>query len=582
MFQVTSSTMVVGLLIAGVTLLLYGVRLITDAVQRATDARVQRALTHFVRYPLAAFGLGTLATALMQSSSAMSSLLVGLVSVNLIPLAVAIVMLLGANVGSTLVVQLLALHITNYALELVGLGALLALFTHGTRFRRLGQACFAFGLLMLGLAALSLGSQPIAANPLTARVLQTLVGAPLVLLLIGALLAMVFSSSAASIGLILTLAASGALPVAAALALMLGANVGTTLTPLLSSMQEGTLVGRRLALVHTGTKLSGALVFLAFLGPLTNLLAHLWPNAGTQVAMTHLDLNLALAILFVPLATPLARLMERLLPEPNNVQGMSPGPHYLDLKALALPAVALGQAMREILRMAEVVTTMHEHSLDAFEDGAGDLRASMEALDDQLDELNAAVKGYLAQLDEASMTEAQACQEIALLSISTDLQAIGDAIAKRLMNIARRKQRAELLFSEEGHEDLLTYHQEILEAFQHVLAALATHNLELVNAFLAQKTARSQLKRELHLQHMHRLRTGNALSLASSSLHLELLDAMHEMLSHITSMAYALREGMGKSETWNTAENLSAEAMATRAMVMSGQPTQSAGAGTNL
>ena len=567
MFQATSPTLVLELLITGVALLLYGVRQVTDAVQRATDARVQRALTQLVRYPMAAFGLGTLATALMQSSSAMSSLLVGLVSANLIPLSAAIIMLLGANVGSTLVVQLLALHITNYALELVGLGALVALLTRSTRFRRLGQACFAFGLIVLGLAALSLGSQPIAASPLTASVLNTLVGAPIVLLLIGAVLAMVLSSSAASIGLILTLAASGSLPVVAALALMLGANVGTTLTALLSSVQEGTLAGRRLALVHTGTKLAGALVLLALLGPLASLLAHLWSNAGTQVAMMHLGFNLALAVLFVPLATPLTRLMKSLLPEPTNTQGTHAGPRYLDPKALAQPAVALGQATREVLRMAEVVTEMVEHSLDAFEDGAGDLQASMETLDDQLDELNAAVKGYLTQLDEEHMTEAQARQEIALLYIITDLQAIGEAVATRLMSLARRKQRGNLLFAEEGREDLLIYHQELLDAFQQVLAALASHDRELVNAFLARKKERSQLKRDLYLRHMRQLRTGDALSLASSAIHLDLLDAMGEMLSHITAMAYALRESMEKPETWTASEAPSAAITTATAVV---------------
>jgi phosphate:Na+ symporter len=274
--------------------------------------------------------------------------------------------------------------------------------------------------------------------------------------------------------------------------------------------------------------------------------------------MMHLGFNLALAVLFVPLATLLAHLMEWLVPEPASTQGKNSGPRYLDPKALALPAVALGQATRETLRMAEVVTEMLEHSMDAFEDGAGDLHASMEALDDQLDELNAAVKGYLTQLDEEHMTEAQARQEIALLYIITDLQAIGEAVATRLMSLARRKQRGNLLFSEEGREDLLTYHQELLDAFQQVLAALASHDRELVNTFLAQKKARSQLKRELHLRHMRRLRAGNALSQASSAIHLELLDAMSEMLSHITAMAYALRESMEKPETWTASEVQSA------------------------
>src|SRR5579859_618291 len=132
MFNTTSPTAVLALLVTGVLLLLYGVRLISDAVQRVTTGRVQQALTHLSKHPFAAFGIGIVATALMQSSSAVSSLLVELVSASLLPLSVAIVMLLGANVGSTLVVQLLALHITDYALELVGLGAVVALCTHRT------------------------------------------------------------------------------------------------------------------------------------------------------------------------------------------------------------------------------------------------------------------------------------------------------------------------------------------------------------------------------------------------------------------------------------------------------------------
>ena len=480
----------------------------------------------------------------------MSSLLVGLVSANLVPLATAIVMLLGANVGSTLVVQLLALHITDYALELVGLGALVAMLTHRTAFRRMGRACFAFGLIVLGLAALSQGSKPIAANPLTADVLQQLSGAPIVLLVIGAMLAMVLSSSAASIGLILTLASTGALPIVAALALMLGANVGTTLMALLSSLQGGTLAGRRLALVHTGTKLVGALILLALLGPLVPLLARLWSNAGTQVAMMHMGFNLALALLFVPLATPLARLMEWLLPEPVSTQGTHAGPRYLDPNALAQPAVALGQATRETLRMAEVVTEMLEHSMDAFEEGSGDIHHSIAAQDDQLDELTAAIKGYLTQLDEEGMTEAQVRQELALLYLIIDLEAIGDVVAKRFMRLARRKQRGEILFSEEGQEDLLAYHQEILVALQEVLAALATHDPELATEFLTRKKELSQHKRELYLRHIRRLRAGNALSMASSAIHLDLLDAMSAVLSHVTAMAHAIREGSGMPDSW--------------------------------
>jgi phosphate:Na+ symporter len=541
MFNTTSPTAVLMLLVTGVLLLLYGVRLISDAVKPATSGRMQQALTKLSKHPFAAFGIGIVATALMQSSSAMSSLLVELVSASLLPLNVAIAMLLGANVGSTLVVQLLALHITDYALELVGLGAAVALFTHRTAFRRPGRALFAFGLIVLGLATISAGSQPIAASPVTAAVLQALVDAPLVLVLIGALLSMVLNSSAASIGLILTLASSHALPPVAAIALMLGANVGTTLLAMIASLSGGTLAGRRLAVVHSGTKLLGALVLLLLLGPLMALLQAVWPNPAVQVAMAHMGFNLALAVLFLPLSVPLARLMEKLLPDQQTSAGVSSAPRYLDPRVLANPAIALGLATRETLRMADMVTDMWEQSIQAFEGRPDAIQTRMEAMDDQLDELNAAIKGYLTQLDEETMTEEQARQDITLLYIISDLEAMGDVMTKRFMSLARRRSRNQILFSEEGWEDLMSYHQQVAEALQQVLAALATHDPRLAMEFLTRKEELKRIKRDLHVRHIRRLRAGVPNSTASSAIHLDVLDAMSAVLALTSNMAHVLQ-----------------------------------------
>jgi len=349
MFDTATPTTILGLLVGGVLLLLYGVRLITDSMQRAAGVRLRRAFMALAQRPLAAFGVGVLATAMTQSSSATSSLLVSLVSAQLVPLSAAVVMVLGANVGSTLVVQLLAFHITNYAVALAGGGAAVAMATRRTALRDIGQALFGFGLIFLGLAALQTGSTPIAASYVTAEMLRTLSGAPFVLALLGVILAMAFASSAAAIGLVLVLAASGALPLVAALALLLGANVGSTMASLLTAMSGGTAVGRRLALIHTGTKLAGAVIALVALTPIAVLLSSMRLDAAAQVAVAHLGFNLALAAIFVPLATPLSRLAGALLPD--RATSIATGPRYLDPEVLSMPAIALGQATREILRM---------------------------------------------------------------------------------------------------------------------------------------------------------------------------------------------------------------------------------------
>ena len=538
MVDMATPTAVLGLLVGGVLLLLYGVRLVTDAMQRAAGARLRRATMLLARRPLAAFGIGVLATALTQSSGATSALLVGLVSAQLVALPTAVVVLLGANVGSTLVVQLLALHITDYAVMLAGLGAAAALSARRTALRDIGQACFGFGLVLLGLAALSVGSGPIAASHVTAEVLSTLTRAPVVLALVGLVLAIVFASSAAAIGLVLVLAANGTLPLVAALALLLGANVGSTVTALLTALSTGSLVGRRLAFIHTGTKLAGAVATLFVLGPLVTLLSRTRLEPAAQVAIAHLGFNLALAVICAPLAAPLARLAVKLLPD--GAVPVASGPRYLDLEALAMPAVALGQAMREILRMTDIVTEMLSLSIHAFEEGGADAPARIDGLDDQLDELDAAIKRYLTRLDEERMTEEQARRQIALLYIITDLEEIGDIIDKQIMRLARRKRRGQIAFSDEGWSDLVTYHGEVTAGLQQALAALAAQDPTVAAEFLARKARLDQAKREFHLRHLRRLHSGLPPSVESSAIHLDLLNAMSRVLSHASNIAHAV------------------------------------------
>lgn len=539
MIDTSNPTIVLSLIVGGVLLLLYGVHLITDAMQRDAGMRLRRALMLLTRHRLAAFGVGVLITALTQSSGATSSLLVGLVSAQLIPLTVAIITLLGTNVGSALVVQLLIFNITDYAFLFAGIGAAAAFFTRGTTRRGTGQAAFGIGLILLGLAALKAGSTPLADSHVTAAVFEALVRAPIVLALIGAGLTMAFASSVAGVGMVIVLSASGALPLVAALALLFGCNAGTTITALLTALSSGSLAGRRLAFIHCGTKLLGALIALALLNPLTALLAmpHLAPAA--LVALTHLGFNLALAIVFVPLAAPLASLATRLLPERASEEGHEPC--YLNPDVLSMPAVALGQATREVLHMTDLVTEMLQLSIHAFEDRGSKVPMRIDKLEDQLDRLNGAIKRYLTQLDDSAMSEEQRGRKTALLYVITDLEAIGDIIDKQCMRLARRKRRNQLVFSDEGWHDLLTYHHEVTTALQQALAALAAQDPALAEEFFARKRQINQMKREFHLRHLRRLQSGVPVSIESSAIHLDLLTAMSRVLSHASSIAHVIR-----------------------------------------
>jgi phosphate:Na+ symporter len=539
MSKIHDPTQILLLLFGGSMLLLYGVKLVTESVERALGARLRLAMMALAVRPIAAFGSGIAVTLLTQSSTATASIMIGLVSANLVPLPAAVVMLLGASVGSTLVVQLLAFHIVDHALEFLGLGAAFALLSQRTKLRDVGRGLFSFSLILVGLAMIDASSTPIANSSITNTIMQTLAQSPLILLLLGVLLSAVFVSSIAAIGIVMVLAAGGALPLTAALAVTLGANIGTTLTPLLSALNQGNMAGRRLGIIYTGTRLAGVAVAMILLNPLVAILTRLLPNPATQVAIAHLGFNLILAILFAPLAGRLADLATRLLPEPERTKK---GTRYLlDPEALTLPAVALGQAMREVLRMADLATEMLQLSIRAFEDETQHLPKLIGNLDDQLDDLETAIKNYLIQLNDETLNEEQAQRELSLLHISTELEAIGDIIDRQLMRLARRKRRKQIALSQPEWEDIVAYHQEVLSLLQRVLAGLATQDVEIAEEVLAHRQYLNQIKREIHLRHLQQLSSGAPTNLDASAIYLEMVNAMSRILSHTCSIARAVQ-----------------------------------------
>ncbi|WP_088888868.1 Na/Pi cotransporter family protein [Leptolyngbya ohadii] len=539
MLKTHDPTHLLVLLVGGSMLLLYGVKQVTDAMERAFGARLRLIMMNLATRPVAAFGSGVIITLLTQSSTATASIMIGLVSAQLVPLTAAVVMLLGAAVGSTLVVQLLAFHFIDYALEMLGLTAAFALLARRTRLSEVGSGLFSFGLVLVGLAMIDASSTPIADSAITNAMMQALAQSPLVLLLLGILLAAVFVSSIAAIGIVMILAGSGALPLMAALAVTLGANIGTTLTPLLSALNQRNIAGRRLGIIYTGTRLVGVTAAMLLLDPIAALLEYLLPAPAAQIALAHLGFNVILAILFVPLAEQLAHLATQLLPESKQTQ--KKGSRYLDPDALTLPAVALGQAMREVLRMADLATEMLQLSIRAFEDGDKSLSKRIGNLDDQLDDLETAIKNYLIQLNDETLNDEQTRRELSLLHISTELEAIGDIVDRQLMRLARRKQRKQIAFAQPEWDDLVTYHREVLGLLKRVLAGLATQDPTIAAEVLVHRKYLDQIKRDIHLRHLQNLTSGTPASLDASAIHLEMVTAMSRISSHTCSIARAVQ-----------------------------------------
>ncbi len=337
-------------LLGGTALLLYGVRLVGEGLQRAAGPRLRHILSTLSGNRLKGLAVGAGVTALLQSSSATTVMLVGFASAGLLSLRQTIGVILGADIGTTVTVQLLAFNLLDYAPLIVFVGWLLSVLSKGT-LGYIGRAILGFGFLFLGMKLIVDGTVPLKHNELFAENLQALTGQTLVLIVIAATFTALVHSSAAIIGLAISLATSGLMPLEGAIPVILGANIGTAATALVASLGANT-EARRVALAHAGFKVGGVLIFLPFIAPFSDLVRMTSPDVPRQIANAHTLFNVGLAILFLPTAHLAADAITRAVPYRGPRET---GAIYLNPQTIDTPAVALGQALRETLRMGDVV-----------------------------------------------------------------------------------------------------------------------------------------------------------------------------------------------------------------------------------
>ncbi len=523
--------------VGAVFLLLYGMNIAGNGLQKVAGQKLRLLLCGLGKNPLAAVGVGSAVTALLQSSSATTVMLVGFARAGLIEMRQTIGLLLGADIGSTLTVQLLAFRIYDYALLLVAMGAALLLASRRRSLQDVGQSILGFGLVFLALKIIIESMSPLGGNSLVRDLFVSLRDVPILAVLMGAIFAGVTTSSAATVGFVLALAANNLLPLDAAIPLVLGANVGTSLAAFLSSL-GGNAEARRVAIAHVLFKLLGTALFLPFTGQFAALISLTANDGARQVANAHTAFNIAITCLFLPFSDQFARLVKWLVPEKGGDNSFKP--MYLDDYVLESPALALGQATRETMRMADMVQEMVRDSQRVFRDNDEMLLEGIEKQEDQIDFLEEAIKAYLTKLSLQSLTEEQSKREVGLLYLINDLEQIGDIVDKSMMQLARKKVEGQLVFSSKGMSEVEELYRRVLESLGWVITAIATRDVELAQKVLGQKTVINRMERELRQAHIQRLHAGAKQSMETSAIHMDLLNDLKRINSHATNMAYVV------------------------------------------
>ncbi len=434
-------------LAGSVALLLWGVHMVQTGIQRAFGPELRRMLGTALRWRLSAFASGLGVTAVMQSSTATGLMIAGFCTAGVVDLVPALAAMLGANVGTTLIVQVFSFKVAAATPVLVVLGV--ALFRRGqsARMRDLGRVAIGLGLMLLALQQLLSLITPYEDMPSLRMMLGAVNTQPLLALLIAAALTWAAHSSVAIVLLIMSLAAEGVVAPDAAFALVLGANLGTAINPVLEGVRGDDPAARRMTIGNLLTRVVGCAVVLALLPRIGALIVQIEPDNGRVVADFHTGFNLMLAAIFLPVLGPYGALLRRLIPA--RVDQLDPAtPRYLDHAALETPPIALAAAAREALRMADTLEAMLAGAADALRSSDRARISEVRRLDDVIDKLNRAIRTYITALDGDSLTEDDHRRLQEILVFTSNLESAGDVVDRNLMSDVLRRLKRGLPFPE--------------------------------------------------------------------------------------------------------------------------------------
>jgi phosphate:Na+ symporter len=538
----------------GVALLLWGLHMVHSGILRAFGPDLRRLLARALHGRFIAFAAGIGLTALLQSSTATALITSSFTAEGLVGLVPALAIMLGANVGTTLIVQILSFNISAIAPVLFILG--LVAFRGGARSRikDIGRVSIGLGLMLLALHIL-LGTLAPAENAPGVRVfMNAITGDPLLCIVIGALLTWAAHSSVASVLLVMSLAYAQFISPSAALALVLGANLGSAINPLFEGGRRDNPASYRLPLGNLINRLAGVLLVAPFLGTIAAHLQHWQPDLAKLTAEFHVAFNVATAIIFMGLLDGLAGLLTRILPD--RVQEADPSrPRYLDEGALETPSLALADAARETLHMGDHVEIMLRKVMAAMMTNDRALVDQVSRMDNAVDRLDEAIKLYVTKLTRGSLDEREGQRAMEIISFAINLEHIGDIIDKNLSELATKKIKRRFQFSPEGAEELSAFHKRTADSLRVAFGVFMSGDVNEARKLLAEKALLRNTELAATERHLDRLREGRPESIETTSLHLDVLRDLRRIHSHICSVAYPVLDAAGELPAHRNAEN---------------------------
>jgi phosphate:Na+ symporter len=546
-------------LLAGVALLVWGTHIVRTGILRIWGGDLRRLLRESVASRHAAFTAGLVITALIQSSTATALMVASFVGQGLIATAPALAVMLGADVGTAVMTLVFSFDLSWLSPFLIVVGVTLFMRRESTKIGRFGRVLIGLGLIILALQLIVLAARPLTQAAGVKVIFGSLTGDVLLDMLVAMLFTMISYSSLAVVLLTATLATSKVISLHVALGLVLGANLGSGVLAMLNTMTSSP-EARRVTLGNLLFRMLGCLTVVPLLPYLEEWITPVALGDGQVVVYFHLLFNVAIAVGFLFFTESIARIAERLLPARPASDDPAKA-RYLDPSALDTPALAIGNAAREAVRLADFIEQMLAGMLTVLNTNDRVLAGKLRKMDDVVDDLYTAIKLYLTQVSREALDEKEGRRWADIVSFTINMEQVGDIIERIITDLEEKKIEKGRSFSEAGMQEIVDLHGRLIANLRLGMSVFLHGDLASAQQLLAEKVLFRDLERAYADSHIERLTSNTVQSIETSSLHLDLISDLKRINSHICSIAYPILEQAGvlaKTRLRDAAETVSA------------------------
>jgi len=542
-------------LIGGLGFFLFGMKFMSEGLRKVASDRLKNILGHLTKNRLVALLMGAGVTALIQSSSAMTVMLVGFVNAGLLTFRQAIPVVLGANIGTTFTAWLVSFFaifkITHYALPAVGIGFLIMIAARKPTLRQWGEVLFGFGVLFVGIGFMKDAFEPLESSQRIMDIMVNFSKYPILGVLAGTVVTVLLQSSSATIALVQILAFRGLIDFPSAIPIILGDNIGTTITAQIARI-GGTTGARRVAWAHTLFNVFGTLYMLFFVysGLYNRIIQWMVPgelapnNVMLHIAASHSVFNVFNSAVFFPLIPLLRSLVERLIKPTGDVVDFEP--QFLEKHLLDTPPIALEQSKKEILRMLGLSGSALKNAYELYRSGNLQLSRKVARREQAVDNLQTEITRYLIDISMEGLEKEEAEQIPVFIHSVNDIERIADN-AENIVELGQRRSEKDLSFSAEAIEELDEMYKTVNEMIYDVSKGLETGDLDSAREALIKEDELNRMQRSLRKSHVRRLNSGDC-KMLSGIVFIDCVDCFEKVGDHLSNIAEGLLGGL----RWDT------------------------------